>query len=603
MAKIQEELVLYDRFTQTFTRYIRLGEQAAGVTGQAKDATEQFARSQRTAERAAGSLTGAVRQLAGAYAGLRGAAALVGLSDQMAQTTARLDRMNDGLQTTAQLQDMIWQSAQRSRGLYADTAAFVSKLGTLAGDAFSSTAEIVAFAEQINKQLVLSGASTAEAQGALLQLTQGLSSGALRGEELNSVLEQTPMIAQTIAGYMGVTTGEMRELASEGKVTAAVVKNAMLSAAEETDAAFEKMPMTWGQVWSSFQNTAIVALQPVLDGVNLLANHMDIVGPIVLGAGAAFAVFVVAANWMNICAAATNALAAAQTMLGAVMATAWGPVLIVVALVVAAIYAVTAAVNEFTGASVSATGLIAGAVAAALAFVGNLFIAAANTALGAFTLVWNGVAAFADFLGNVFTDPIGSIARLFFDLADTVLGVLETIARAVDTLFGSDLAGAVSGWRGSLSGWVDSTFGRGKEIMAKADFTPLERLDYGNAWNAGYGWGAGLFSSDAQSGQQSPFTAYDDIATQLSGIGGDVSSIKKSVDLSKEDIKSLVDVAERRYVNNINLTAQTPIVTVNGANTGRTAADRRDLANAIRDILLEQRAAGGVRATSLPVQG
>lgn len=603
MAKIQEELVLYDRFTQTFTRYIRLGEQAAGVTGQAKDATEQFARSQRTAERAAGSLTGAVRQLAGAYAGLRGAAALVGLSDQMAQTTARLDRMNDGLQTTAQLQDMIWQSAQRSRGLYADTAAFVSKLGTLAGDAFSSTAEIVAFAEQINKQLVLSGASTAEAQGALLQLTQGLSSGALRGEELNSVLEQTPMIARTIAGYMGVTTGEMRELASEGKVTAAVVKNAMLSAAEETDAAFEKMPMTWGQVWSSFQNTAIVALQPVLDGVNLLANHMDIVGPIVLGAGAAFAVFVVAANWMNICAAATNALAAAQTMLGAVMATAWGPVLIVVALVVAAIYAVTAAVNEFTGASVSATGLIAGAVAAALAFVGNLFIAAANTALGAFTLVWNGVAAFADFLGNVFTDPIGSIARLFFDLADTVLGVLETIARAVDTLFGSDLAGAVSGWRGSLSGWVDSTFGRGKEIMAKADFTPLERLDYGNAWNAGYGWGAGLFSSDAQSGQQSPFTAYDDIATQLSGIGGDVSSIKKSVDLSKEDIKSLVDVAERRYVNNINLTAQTPIVTVNGANTGRTAADRRDLANAIRDILLEQRAAGGVRATSLPVQG
>ena len=603
MAKIQEELVLYDRFTQTFTRYIRLGEQAAGVTGQAKDATEQFARSQRTAERAAGSLTGAVRQLAGAYAGLRGAAALVGLSDQMAQTTARLDRMNDGLQTTAQLQDMIWQSAQRSRGLYADTAAFVSKLGTLAGDAFSSTAEIVAFAEQINKQLVLSGASTAEAQGALLQLTQGLSSGALRGEELNSVLEQTPMIAQTIAGYMGVTTGKMRELASEGKVTAAVVKNAMLSAAEETDAAFEEMPMTWGQVWSSFQNTAIVALQPVLDGVNLLANHMDIVGPIVLGAGAAFAVFVVAANWMNICAAATNALAAAQTMLGAVMATAWGPVLIVVALVVAAIYAVTAAVNEFTGASVSATGLIAGAVAAALAFVGNLFIAAANTALGAFTLVWNGVAAFADFLGNVFTDPIGSIARLFFDLADTVLGVLETIARAVDTLFGSDLAGAVSGWRGSLSGWVDSTFGRGKEIMAKADFTPLERLDYGNAWNAGYGWGAGLFSSDAQSGQQSPFTAYDDIATQLSGIGGDVSSIKKSVDLSKEDIKSLVDVAERRYVKNINLTAQTPIVTVNGANTGRTAADRRDLANAIRDILLEQRAAGGVRATSLPVQG
>ena len=172
------------------------------------------------------------------------------------------------------------------------------------------------FAEQIQKQLAISGASGASAQAALVQLTQGLASGTLRGEELNSVLEQTPMIAQTIAEYMGVTTGEMRELASEGKVTAEVVKNAMLGAAEETNAQFEQMPMTWAQVWTMFQNVAIQALDPVLDAISWLANNIDLVGPIVLGLGAAFGVFLLAANWTNICTAATTALTTAQEMLG-----------------------------------------------------------------------------------------------------------------------------------------------------------------------------------------------------------------------------------------------------------------------------------------------
>lgn len=177
----------------------------------------------------------------------------------------------------------------------------------------------MAFAEQIQKQMAISGASGASAQAALVQLTQGLASGTLRGEELNSVLEQTPMIAQTIAEYMGVTIGEMRELASEGKVTAEVVKNAMLGAAEETNAQFEQMPMTWAQVWTMFQNVAIQALDPVLDAISWLANNIDLVGPIVLGLGAAFGVFLLAANWTNICTAATTVLTTAQKMLMEVM--------------------------------------------------------------------------------------------------------------------------------------------------------------------------------------------------------------------------------------------------------------------------------------------
>ena len=180
--------------------------------------------------------------------------------------------MNDGRQTTPEAQDMIFHAAQRSRGDYQDTADMVSKLGTLAPDAFGSTAEVVAFAEQINKQFALAGTSAQGAQAAMLQLTQAMSSGVLRGEELNSVLEQAPTITQAIAKYMGVTIGELRELASEGQVTAQVVKAALFAAAEETNAAFEAVPLTFSQGWNMVKNEALSALRPALEQLSALLN-------------------------------------------------------------------------------------------------------------------------------------------------------------------------------------------------------------------------------------------------------------------------------------------------------------------------------------------
>lgn len=607
MAQIREELILYDKFTNTFTKYLRYGTQAAGVTQQAKRATEEYSRSQRTAAAATDTLSGSIRNLIGAFAGIQTVKWLVNTSDQLTSINARLQLMTGSAEAAAAAQEEIYQAAMRSRGAYADMADFVSQLGTVAGNAFTGTDELVAFAEQIQKQMAISGASGASAQAALVQLTQGLASGTLRGEELNSVLEQTPMIAQTIAEYMGVTTGEMRELASEGRVTAEVVKNAMLGAAEETNAQFEQMPMTWAQVWTMFQNVAIQALDPVLDAISWLANNIDLVGPIVLGLGAAFGVFLLAANWTNICTAATTALTTAQKMLGAVMATTWGLPLIIIALVIGAIYAVTAAVNHFAGTSVSATGIIAGVVMTALAVVGNLFVALFNLLTDGWVLIYNLIAAVANFIGNVFTDPVGSVARLFFDLADTVLGVLQAIASAIDTVFGLNLAGAVQGWRDSLGGWVDKTFGQGTEVMAKLNANDLHlgRFEYGAAFGTGYNWGANLFSGNGNDAVGAALSGvpYDELSGQLGDIAGSVGSIEKSVKMSDEDIKSLVDVAERRYVNNVNLTAQTPVITVNGANTGRTAADRQSLANAIRDILIEQTASGSTRSTARPASG
>ncbi|MCI9970730.1 tape measure protein, partial [Clostridioides difficile] len=203
-------------------------------------------------------LVGSAKKLAATYLGIRTLGGLGNLSDQMTSTNARLSMINDGQLSDGGLNKMIFQSAERSRASYLDTAKIVSRIGMNAGKAFSSTKEIVGFAEQLNKKFVIAGASTEEMNSALLQLTQGLSSGVLRGEELNAVFESAPNIIQSIADYLDVDIGKIRGMASEGMLTADIVKNSLLAAAEQTNAEFEKMPYTFGQIWTSIKNNAVM---------------------------------------------------------------------------------------------------------------------------------------------------------------------------------------------------------------------------------------------------------------------------------------------------------------------------------------------------------
>ncbi|HFL2584487.1 TPA: tape measure protein [Clostridioides difficile] len=203
-------------------------------------------------------LLGNVKRLATTYLGLKTLGGLGSLSDQMTSTNARLSMINDGQQSDGGLNKMIFQSAERSRASYLDTAKIVSRVGMNAGKAFSSTKEIVGFAEQLNKKFVIAGASTEEMNSALLQLTQGLGSGVLRGEELNAVFESAPNIIQSIADYLDVDIGKIRGMASEGMLTADIVKNSLLAAAEQTNAEFEKMPYTLGQIFTSVKNNAVM---------------------------------------------------------------------------------------------------------------------------------------------------------------------------------------------------------------------------------------------------------------------------------------------------------------------------------------------------------
>ena len=258
----------------------RMTEQAALEVGQLgneiednEDSQEDFNASVKDGTSNMDGLMKKVIGVAAAYASLKTISSAMDLSDTMTQTTARLDMMNDGLQTTEELQQMIFESAQRSRGSYQDSADAVAKMGIMAKDAFKSNKELVDFVEQLNKQFTIAGTSQEGVSSAMLQLTQAMSSGVLRGEELNSIFEQAPTIIQAIADHLDVPIGKIRDMAQEGMITSTIVKNALLSATNETNAKFGQMPITWGQVFTSMKNQALMAFQPVLEKINELANN------------------------------------------------------------------------------------------------------------------------------------------------------------------------------------------------------------------------------------------------------------------------------------------------------------------------------------------
>ena len=575
----------------------------------------------------ADNLTNTIKGAVAAYATVQTVGKALDLSDTLTSTAARLSMMNDGLQSTNDLQNMIYQSAERARGSYQATADAVSKLGTMAGDAFASSGEIVAFMEQVNKQFTIAGTSASGMDAAMLQLTQAMGSGVLRGEEYNSILEQAPNIIETIANYLDVPKGKLKEMAAEGVITADVIKAAMFAAADETNAKFEAMPKTFGQIATSFRNTALMAFQPVLSKLNAIANNASfqqfvsgvaagaatiaegllmvvellmsifsvvsdnwpIISPIIYSIAAALALYygylmlvrtaeivgtgikaaLALASYAHAAATGTEAsatAAATAAQLGfntALLACPITWIVLAVMALVALFFAAIAAVNKFAGTTLSAIGIVSGAIAVAGAFIGNIFVAMINFTMDVFAALWNYIAAFANFFANVFNDPVASIARLFFDLADTILSLLEALAGAIDSLFGSNLAGAVSGWRGNLKGWVDSTYGRGEEVMAKvsAEDYHLQRFEYSGAWDAGYNFGSGLGSSakfDPSSylGGILPGAGAGDIGDQVGGIGGGVNdiagntgAIKDALDITEEDLKYLRDIAEQEAIN------------------------------------------------------
>lgn len=624
-------------------------------------------------------LLGSAKKLAATYLGLKSIGGLANLSDQMTSTNARLNMINDGQLSDGGLNKMIFQSAERSRASYLDTAQIVSRIGMNAGSAFSSTREIVSFAEQLNKKFVIAGASTEEMNSALLQLTQGLGSGVLRGEELNAVFESAPNIIKSIADYLDVDVGKIRGMASEGMLTADIVKNSLLAASAETNAQFEKMPFTIGQIFTSVKNNAvmifgaiqkkiedtvssggfrtfivnvtdaiyvlgsvgysvfngfidllsspafrgftnmmIVGISLITQGLgwiitqalnvaNVFTQNWSIIAPVIWGIVAAIAIYSLALAgmwlWEKLVAASKFVVMFAQMLLNTQTLAGykslvlyalgqWGvneamlacPIFWIVAgiiALVAVLFVGVAIFNHFAKTSVSAIGVVAGAISVAASFIGNIFVATGNMLIDIVALIWNTFATFAEFLANVFNDPLGSIIRLFSGMADVVLGILRSIASAIDTIFGSNLANAVSGWQDKLQGWTDKVAGEAKIKVERMDPNKLhfDRFNYGKAWDAGYKWGDKLetniknkFDINKIAEDAKKKLGLDDLWDKKYGLGdrigsaglnsplgdlgknakdtaGNTAKMAKTMDKSQEDLKYLRDIAEQETIN------------------------------------------------------
>lgn len=502
----------------------------------------------------ANELTNTIKRAVAAYVSIQSVGKALNISDELVQTTSRLNMMNDGVQTTAELVNMVYAAAQDARGSFSQMADVVARFGNNAKDAFSSSEEVVAFADLIQKQMTIAGASTQEAANAELQLSQALGSGVLRGDELNSIFEQAPNLIQNIADYLDVPIGKIREMAADGELSADVVKAAIFSAADDINSKFNEMPMTWGQMWQSMQNTALIAFQPVLQRLNDLANseafqtfiqgaieamatlanillnvfdlavsigtfigdNWSIIAPIVYGIVAALTAYIaisaIVAAINGVMAIAEGVKAAAQMMAtgatfaetaaqqglnAALMACPLTWIIMLILALIVVIFAVCNAIAKMTGIANSGFGVITGGVNVVIQFFKNLGLTVANIALG----IGNAIAALASNMMTAFHNAICSIQSWFYSLLSTALSVIEGICAALNKLpfVEFDYSG-ISSAADDYAAKASEAAGNKEDYQSISDafnegFTTFDAFQDGwasDAFNAGAAWGDGV---------------------------------------------------------------------------------------------------------------
>lgn len=502
----------------------------------------------------ANELTNTIKRAVAAYVSIQSVGKALNISDELVQTTSRLNMMNDGVQTTAELVNMVYAAAQDARGSFSQMADVVARFGNNAKDAFSSSEEVVAFADLIQKQMTIAGASTQEAANAELQLSQALGSGVLRGDELNSIFEQAPNLIQNIADYLDVPIGKIREMAADGELSADVVKAAIFSAADDINSKFNEMPMTWGQIWQSMQNTALIAFQPVLQRLNDLANseafqtfiqgaieamatlanillnvfdlavsigtfigdNWSIIAPIVYGIVAALTAYIaisaIVAAINGIMAMAEGVKAAAQMMAtgatfaetaaqqglnAALMACPLTWIIMLILALIVVIFAVCNAIAKMTGIANSGFGVITGGVNVVIQFFKNLGLTVANIALG----IGNAIAALASNMMTAFHNAICSVQSWFYNLLSTALSVIEGICSALNKLpfVEFDYSG-ISSAADDYAAKASEAAGNKEDYQSISDafnegFTTFDAFQDGwasDAFNAGAAWGDGI---------------------------------------------------------------------------------------------------------------
>lgn len=537
--------------------YLRLSQTVGNTERYIRDNVDEqgrFNQEVSAGTQQANELTNTIKRAVAAYVSIQSVGKALNISDELVQTTSRLNMMNDGVQTTAELVNMVYAAAQDARGLFSQMADVVARFGNNAKDAFSSSEEVVAFADLIQKQMTIAGASTQEAANAELQLSQALGSGVLRGDELNSIFEQAPNLIQNIADYLDVPIGKIREMAADGELSADVVKAAIFSAADDINSKFNEMPMTWGQMWQSMQNTALIAFQPVLQRLNDLANseafqtfiqgaieamatlanillnvfdlavsigtfigdNWSIIAPIVYGIVAALTAYIaisaIVAAINGVMAMAEGVKAAAQMMAtgatfaetaaqqglnAALMACPLTWIIMLILALIVVIFAVCNAIAKMTGIANSGFGVITGGVNVVIQFFKNLGLTVANIALG----IGNAIAALASNMMTAFHNAICSVQSWFYNLLSTALSVIEGICSALNKLpfVEFDYSG-ISSAADDYAAKASEAAGNKEDYQSISDafnegFTTFDAFQDGwasDAFNAGAAWGDGI---------------------------------------------------------------------------------------------------------------
>ena len=534
------------------------------------------------------------------------------LSDTFTNDTVQISFLLDDQESVSKLNDAILEMAQEVRSPYVDLFQVITKIGLMTDGTFSNLGEIMSFTKLLNKSILLSGNSTEDQKRILDQMIQTLSSGNLSESDLFFYLEKMPDLMSTIETYFESSniTGTLKDWASQGLITSDIIKNALFSASDSINEKFSKLPATWEQIGNKIKNIALESFIPVLEKLNELANsgrfdlffdrlstllkhlssfailiidrivdgiiwigdNMDWLGPLITQVATAFLAFKV-----------IDIVSAMATRFTSLLSNKFFVIFLVILLVIAGIYLLIKAINDITGESISATGLILGLAFAFTAGINNIVAAFWNFLVDIAELIWNLLVDVGNFLGNCFNDPIGSLAHLLTDFADFVLGLLQSLANAFDTLFGTNTAATIQGWRDALEDWADTTLSPQIEYWSKQDLSDIKLTAWNvsDAWNSGYALGeefdrkfSKFFTSNVGLGagrtQKEDYFNFDwdsidpnglldtvqDTSSpgaydtgSLGAISGDTAAIRENTARSEEDLSLLREIAEREAIN------------------------------------------------------